>query len=231
MTTTSVVVPAYDEVETIGATLDSLRGQSTEVIVVTGTAETRRIAADHDVVDVVVSGSGNGTGAARNRGAERALGDIVLFTDADTRVPDDWVETHRRHYTDPDVVGVGGPATALEGSLKDDILFKLLSDYWYRVSWPLGFVQQPGFNCSFRYSDFREVGGFDEEIPFMEDTELSLRMKERGEIVYDPATEVATSPRREVEEGYLSLFATYARAYTSYYLLGRDLRGEYFHND
>ncbi|MFB6079096.1 MAG: glycosyltransferase family 2 protein [Halarchaeum sp.] len=227
----SVVVPAYNEAATLARSLDALTGQSAEVVVVVdGDDGTWDVAADHDAVDVLVRGGEAGAGAARNEGAAHATGDVVCFTDADTVVPADWVDTHRRHYDDPAVVGVGGPATALDGTRRDRFLFKVLSDYWYRVSWPLGFVQQPGFNCSVRADAFRALDGFDEAIPFMEDTEFSLRLKERGRVVYDPDTEVATSPRREVEEGYLSLFATYARAYLSHYVLGRPLRDDYFEN-
>lgn len=225
----SVIIPAYNEADTIGDTLDSLRGQEAEVVVVVdGDDRTGEIAEDHDTVSEVVDGSGNGAGAARNRGVCRSDGDVVLFTDADTLVSDDWVANHRRHYADRRVVGVGGPATSIRDDLKDRLLFKLLSDYWYRVTWPVGFVQQPGFNCSFRRRPFVEEGGFNEEIPFMEDTEMSMRMKERGRIVYDTDTEVATSARREVREGYFNLFLQYARAYLDYYVFDRELEDGYF---
>ncbi|MFB6196324.1 MAG: glycosyltransferase family 2 protein [Haloplanus sp.] len=224
----SVIVPAYREPERVSDCLDSLSGQDAEVVVVAGDDETRAAAADHATCDRVVVDEGAGAGAARNRGVDDATGEVVLFTDADTTVPPDWVSKHRRHYEATDVVGVGGPARPLDGDTKDDVLFKLLSDYWYRVSWPVGFVQLPTFNCSYRASTFREHGGFDEEIPFMEDTELSLRLRDAGRFVYDPSTCVATSVRRERDEGYLSLFLTYARAYVSYYVLDREFDGEYF---
>jgi len=169
--------------------------------------------------------------AARNRGAEVAEGDVLLFTDADTVVPPDWVDRHRAHYDRSQVVGVGGPARPLDGRLRDEVLFAVLSDWWYRVSWPLGFVQQPGFNCSVRRDDFCAIGGYDETIPFQEDTELSLRLKERGEIVYDPDCVVCTSPRREHDEGYGGLFVRNLRGYVRQFLLGDRVDAEYFDSD
>lgn len=225
----SVVVPAYDEAGSIGRCLDALAGQDAEVVVVAGgDDDTASVAAEHPATDVVVADDGRGAGAARNRGVEATSRDVLCFTDADTVVPDDWVESHRRHYADDDVVGVGGPARPLEDDWTDRVLFRVLSDYWYRVSWPIGFVQLPTFNCSYRASTFRDHGGFDESIPFMEDTELSLRLRDEGEFVYDPDTRVSTSARRERDQGYLSLFATYARGYVSYYVLGRSPEEGYF---
>lgn len=225
----SVVIPAYEEAARLRRCLDPLTDQDAEVLVVVGgDDETEVIAGAHEACDVVLRDVGTGAGAARNRGVEAAIGDVVLFTDADTVVPTDWVELHRRHYADPEVIGVGGPARPLEGGLKDRLLFKLLSDYWYRISWPVGIVQLPTFNCSYRTSVFREHGWFDEELQFMEDTELSLRLKDVGVISYDPATCVRTSARRERREGYWSVFLTYLRTYVRYYLFGRDPRGDYF---
>lgn len=225
----SVVIPAYDEAATIGRTLDSLVGQGAEVVVVVdGTDTTGEIARDHDAVDVVVSGENHGPGAARNRGAATASGDVVLFTDADTVVPEDWVARHRRHYQRDAVVGAGGPAQPLDGGLFDDVLFTVLSDWWYRVSWPLGFVQQPGFNMSVRRSAFEAIGGFDETLAFQEDTDLSMRLKRRGEIVYDPACVVRTSPRREHAEGYGGLLWRNARGYLHNFVLGNRVGRGYF---
>lgn len=227
----SVIIPAFEEAESIKNTLNSLQGQDAEVIVVVdGDDATDEIARNHETVDRVIDGRRKGPGAARNRGVRQSEGDVALFTDADTIVPDDWVANHLRHYEDQQVVGVGGPATSIQDTLKDKLLFKLFSDYWYRVSWPLGFVQQPGFNCSFKKRAFLTEGGFNEQIPFLEDTELSLRMKKYGEIVYDPKTRVATSARREASEGYLSLFLTYTRAYFDYYVRDTELKGDYFEN-
>lgn len=225
----SVIIPAYDEPVLLSQCLSALRDQTADEVVVAASDETtQRIAKRHAACDTVVSDDRNGAGAARNRAVDASSGNILLFTDADTIVPPDWVSTHRRHYADSSVIGVGGPARPLDGSTKDEILFKLLSDYYYRVFWPVGFTQLPTFNCSYRRSTFLEHDGFDEEIPFMEDTELSLRLRDAGELVYDAETRVDTSARRENTEGYVSVFLTYAHAYFSHYVLNSDFEDGYF---
>ena len=225
----SVVVAAYEEADRLGATLDSLADVDELIVVAGGEDGTLELASEHTAVtQVIEDDAGAGPAHARNVGADAASGDVVLFTDADTEVGPEWYDRHLAHYEDPDVVGVGGPLRPKSDRLKHRVLFALLSDYWYRVSWPVGFVQQSGNNCSYRREAFLEEGGFDEDIGFMEDTELSLRMKHRGRIVYDPDAWVETAVRRQTDEGYLSLFLTYARAYVDYYVRGRDPGDHYF---
>ncbi len=225
----AVVVPAHNEADRLGRALDALRGQEAPVVVVAGgTDGTPEVARDHPVVErVVPDDDGDGPAAARNAGARAVDTEVVCFTDADTVVPTGWVARHRSHYHRPGVVGVGGPLRPLDGDWTDRLLFRLLSDYWYRVSWPVGFVQASANNCSYRRETFLDAGGFDADLGFIEDTDCSMRMRHEGEMVYDPLAYVETSPRRQHEEGYLGLFGTYARGYLRY-ALGRNPGEDYF---
>lgn len=228
MTHSASVVPAYEEADGLGDTLESLAGQDAEVVVAAG-EDTIRVADVHDAADVVVEDEReDGPGVARNEGARAASGDVLLFTDADTQVHEGWVTAHLRHYDDLDVVGTGGPLRPLEGGRKHRLLFKLLSDWWYRISWPVGFVQQSGNNAGYRREERLAAGGFDEEIPFIEDTELSMRMKSYGRAVYNPDCWVETSVRRQQRTGYAGLFTTYLSGYLDLFVLGRDTSRGYF---
>jgi GT2 family glycosyltransferase len=224
---TAVVVPAYNEREGIERALDALAGQEATVVVVVGGSDgTEAAARAHPAADRVVDDEReDGPAAARNQGARSVDSEVVCFTDADTVVGPGWVARHSAHYHDPRVVGVGGPLRALDGDRSDELLFRLLSDWWYRVSWPTGFVQASGNNCSYRREAFLAAGGFDESLPFMEDTDCSLRMRAHGDVVYDRHAWVETSVRRQREAGYLALFATYAAGYARY-ALGRSPGGD-----
>ncbi len=227
MDTASVVVPAREKAAHLERTLDSLLGQvfdgELETIVVASGSATLAAAREHPVTDrVLVDERENGPGTARNRGVAATTGDLLLFTDADTIVPPEWIRRHRRHYATPSVVGVGGPLRPITDAVRHRLLFRLLSDWWYRVSWPVGFVQQPGCDCSVRRSAFEAVGGFDESLPFLEDTDLSLRLRDEGLVVYDHTCPVETSARRQREEGYLPLFLAYFVGYLEYAIPGRS---------
>lgn len=226
----SVIIPAYNEESNIERTLDSLKGQDAQVIVVVGGDDnTRQKAVQHPVTDKVLDDEKeSGPGPARNQGAREASGDVVLFTDAETVVQHNWVKNHLSCYTSEDIIGVGGQCKPLSSKLKHKILFKILSDYWYRASWKVGFIQGSGWNCSYRRQEFLKENGFDEEIPFMEDTELSLRMKKHGKIIYDPSIWIKTSVRRHEGQGYTRIFLKYAKAYFNHYIINKDLEGGYF---
>lgn len=225
----AVVVPAYNEHATIERTLDALHGQGADVIVVVGGDDgTEALARAHPATNRVIADTvESGPATARNQGARAVENTVVCFTDADTIVPPKWVGRHLSHYHDPSVIGVGGPLQPLDGDRLDTVLFKLLSDWWYRVSWPLGFVQASGNNCSYRREPFIDAGGFNESLSFVEDTDCSLRMHDRGKMVYDPRMPVETSVRRQKRAGYLVLFLIYALGYVRY-ALGFDPGREYF---
>lgn len=227
----TVVIPAYNEEDRIETALDPLSGQPVTVVVVVGGDDTTGSRArQHPATDLVIrDDSEDGPAAARNSGARITDADVVCFTDADTVVPPGWVDRHRRHYTDESVVGVGGPIVPFDGTPVDATLFRILSDWWYRVSWPLGFVQASGNNCSYRREPFLAAGGFDTDLTFIEDTECSLRMSERGRMVYDREAWVMTAVRRQREQGYLSLFLTYAKGYLEL-ATGRTSETDYFHD-
>ncbi len=91
----SIVIPAHDEEQYIEKTVGSIKQQeygNIEVIVVPNgcTDKTADIAAKHaDKVYVLQQRS---VSEARNTGARHALGDIILFLDADTRLEKDAVQ-------------------------------------------------------------------------------------------------------------------------------------------
>jgi len=223
----AVIVPGYREADRIGETLTSVQGQGATIVVVAGDADTAAAAAAHPATDTVVEDDADGVGAARNQGVAAVDADVVLFLDADTVAPDDWVETHLAHYADPEVVGAGGPIRPEPGArLKHRVMFRLLYDYLGRVLWTVLPTQISTWNCSYRRSAFMAEGGFDEEIEFMEDSELAIRMNDRGTVVFDPGCVTYTAVRRMEQQGYLRLAWQYGKAFTKRYLLGRDTVGD-----
>ncbi|HET6718496.1 MAG TPA: glycosyltransferase family A protein, partial [Rhodocyclaceae bacterium] len=85
----SVVIPAFNAADTLPELLASLAPQCSdtiEVIVVddASTDGTADLAAAYPWVRWLTQAANRGVGAARNRGADAASGELLLFLDADT---------------------------------------------------------------------------------------------------------------------------------------------------
>lgn len=85
----SVVVPAHDEEQVIGRALSAIRRQGAavhEVIVVCNGCRDRTAALARRAGARVLVTERRGVSLARNLGARRASGDLLLFVDADVRL-------------------------------------------------------------------------------------------------------------------------------------------------
>ena len=109
----SVVVCAYNAADTLAdclASLERLTYPDYEIVVVNDGSKDRTgdIARSFARVRVVDTPNA-GLSAARNVGLAEAAGEIVAYTDADTRVDRDWLTFLVQPFLTSDVVGSGGP--------------------------------------------------------------------------------------------------------------------------
>jgi GT2 family glycosyltransferase/DNA-binding beta-propeller fold protein YncE len=109
----SVVVCAHNAAETLEDCLAALERQTYpdyEIILVNDGSRdaTPVVAGRHPGVRVVDIPNG-GLSAARNAGLAEATGEIVAYTDADTRADRDWLTHLVQPFLNSDVVACGGP--------------------------------------------------------------------------------------------------------------------------
>jgi O-antigen biosynthesis protein len=109
----SVIVCAYNAADTLEDCLSSIERQSYpdfEIILVNDGSKDRtsEIARAHARVRVIDTPNA-GLSAARNVGLAAATGEIVAYTDADTRVDRDWLTFLVQPMLTSEVVGSGGP--------------------------------------------------------------------------------------------------------------------------
>ena len=108
------MIPAYFGAHTIADCLASIeratRGRDREIIVVESSGDATAEIVRQRFPDVVLIRSAErlSAGGARNRGAARARGRLVFFTDQDCIVPSDWIDRLERHLEDPSVGAAGG---------------------------------------------------------------------------------------------------------------------------
>ncbi len=220
----SIVVPAFNEVRFLPATLKSLQQQDFrgefEIIVVdnNSTDGTAAIARSSGVK--VLHESRPGVCAARQRGTEQARGEIVISTDADTRQPSDWLSRLDTRFSDPDVVLVAGPCRydhpTWWSTQYPKVLFGLVG-LVYALTGRVFYVTAT--NSAFRRAEF---GGYDlRQTQGGDEFGLLRALRGRGRMIWDAANVVTTSARR-LQHGFLySFFVTFIFYYLVGYVVNR----------
>lgn len=221
----SVVIPVYNGSATIERCLDALAHQTVpaacfELIVVDdGSTDATQTTVStwcqtHDGVHTrLIRQVNQGPAAARNRGAEVARGELLLFTDADCRPVESWIETFVTAFGLWPVDAPAIPASVKDITVKD-ITAAMGTYRCEQTDAAAQFAQlefeeryarmvEPGtidvvatYSAAFRRTVFRDAGGFDPSFPKAnnEDVELSYRLSNLGHtmvfvpdaIVYHP---------------------------------------------
>jgi len=193
----SVVVPVYRSSEVLPRTVPAMMAQTREaqwIFVDDGSGDETSgvlarllsdtpLAAPGASVQVVCHDRNRGRAATRNTGRAHARGDLIVFLDADMAPAPHFLEAHAVAHQRPGTVGAVSPE--LWGDLDPrDPYHQYLARY--RRGWKGLHPDRPvparlfviGYT-SVRRAALDEVGGFDEGIPYGEDTDLAVRLSER----------------------------------------------------
>lgn len=179
----SFIVPAHNEAQLLGATLDALHAAArnlhvpheTIVVVDASTDGTADAAREHGAQ--VVEVDHRHIAATRNAGAREAIGDLLVFIDADTLVGADVV----RAAIDAIAKGAvgGGASVRLQGSL--DRHEKLAESFFV---WAFRVVRiAPGCFLFCTRAAFEAAGGFNERYFAGEDVAMSRALARHGPFV------------------------------------------------
>lgn len=194
--TISVVMPAFKAAHLLPRVLAPLmamhrRGEVEEVIVVDDVSpdDTATIAADLGARVIVMDRNG-GPGAARNRAAEEATGDVLWFVDSDVIVWEDGAAKVRAAFDDPDVAAVFGSYDSTPDGQHWFSRYKNLMHRFYHQRAERDAHTFWAGCGAVRKDMFRKIGGFDIEtyrVPSIEDIELGYRIRRAGgRISVDP---------------------------------------------
>ena len=212
----SVIIPAHNAASLLPSCLESVfrsKGVSFEVILVNdaSTDDTERIAREFSCR--VISLKNNIMSAnCRNLGAEHALGEILVFFDADQVMEPGtlraYVDTLKEYPEVDAVVGSLAPHTPMPGFFSKFKNFQ--HHYTHQTADREGATLDSG-RLAFRRRAFEELGGFEPAFSHasIEDIALGYRMRRQGRrIRFEPTIQV-----------------THLKRYT----LGQMVRSDIFH--
>ena len=205
----SVIIPTLSRADLLTDTLDSLALQTERdfetIVVCDGEDERTRALSTRYIAAYPISWIFNsrnlGPSSARNIGAGRAQGEVLLFLDDDCLPVADWLLHHCEHHrgddSDREIVILGRlhetyvhpPLSATERMLRK-ARKQNLADFYarcVRMGRDLSGFPECGMNSSIRRDTFWAAGGFDPELRFAEDTDLGIRLWARGvRMIYEP---------------------------------------------
>jgi len=198
MRAVSVIVPSYNSYLTIGRTLESILNQNNrainEIIVVDSSDDglSREVISQyHERVQLIPLINRVSPAQARNLGAERAKGEILVFVDSDVVLSDGWIDKIIGAYENGKIIGCGGI-----------ILDETQANNWLAIGQYLlqfnEYVAQgkdrqkkfvPSCNLYCSKEIFEKAGGFP-EIRASEDVLFCLKAGEYADIWFIPEAKV-----------------------------------------
>lgn len=227
----SIIIPAKNEENELPLLLESVRKQTFtdyEIIVADAKSidKTREIAVSFGAMVV----GGGMPGAGRNRGAEAAKGETLLFLDADSALPDEnflknsLEEMHRKNFC---------VAAPLYDFREANIMDKIVSGLWN--AWVIiaaNFSPSAAGSCIFASKEVHDkIGGFNEKIVLGEDTDYVYRASRHCRFGIIKSARAENSPRRLHKIGYGKVFLQVISAgFDRYVMRRKDYSNKFNYN-
>lgn len=217
----SCIIITLNEEKVLPILLDSLKKQTFknfEIIVADYNSKdkTREIAKKYGCKITL----GGKQSFARNNGARIAKGDYLLFLDADTKLPKDFIKINLKKLKESGA-GVGTvPLKPLSNNLFDKFLFEIYNCWTIALS---SFSpHSTGASMFVRKEIFKKLQGFNEKIIIGEDHDFAKRAKKYGFVILPKET--YTSVRRIKKDGRINY--AFKLAYMGIYrvLFGKEIK-------
>ncbi len=216
----TVIVPARNEIATIDACLDSILGQEgvvLEVVVVDngstdGTTERLHERAAGDRRLTVLGNPAPSIPASLNAALAAARGTWLVRVDAHSTIPQGYVARAASRLAEGRWVGVGGRKVAVGRTAVGQAIATVLNSplavggsvyHWGTQETVVDHIPFGAYPTAL----VRKLGGWDERILNNEDFEFDQRIREHGELLFDPELAIDWNVRETVGD----LFRQYRR--------------------
>ncbi len=208
-----VIIPSVGNSDELGIVLDGLQSQDyfgpLEVVVVGPSSDPGRKEAESRGIRFIDDQGSRTRADACNVALAATDSELVMFTDDDVIVPEEWVSRLSRWFERPEVAGVGGPnfGPPEHSTLQQQVIdvsfcsriFTAGTNYGKRGESELQEVEQlPGVNSSYRRSVLKEIGGFPEGSIGAEDVLLDYLIRSAGHRLWTDRSAVMWHRRRNL---------------------------------
>ena len=219
----SIVIPTYNEESILPClfkNLETLNPAPYEIIFVDGPSKDNSACLIKKSGHKLIRSVGKGRALQMNEGAYQSKGDMVVFLHADTTVPPNLVSIVTDTLKNQNITLAGFTSIMRGQKIRHFITVQ------NKLKTYIGaFIYNPirclcfGFRLLFgdqvmfcRKADFLKVGGFNHELPIMEDADLCLRINKLGSI-RQIREKVYSSDRRVEELGMYRAYMRYLKIY------------------
>jgi len=204
----TVVIPTLNEEENIAKCLQSIRNQdykNFEIIVADGGSTDKTVEIASKLADKVLFEAKRTIAAGRQKGADEAKGEVIVFADADAFYPPNWLSSLLRHFDDETVASAHGKIYLAEATFAEKFFHKS-ANLFFKASNALGHPTGAGANLAVRKTHFHQVLGFDTDLVTGEDVLLQKKLKKKGKIIFSDDSIAFVSARRVRKWGYAKFF-------------------------
>jgi len=219
----SVVIPTFQEGRYIGELLSKLSkiNPHLELVVVDGGSTDETISVAKKFTNKVYVLNKRGIGRARNYGAYKSSGEIIVFMDADVDPPRNFLKKILSVFNEKSVVGA-----TCNIMPKNPNPFEYAFFRFYNLLLRLFTYFKPHSRGEFlavRREAFVRAGGFNESLPCLEDHELVFRLSKIGKFIFLNDLIVYESMRRFRRMGFLKVLKLWISNYISLFLFHKTI--------
>jgi len=214
----SIVIPTLNEERFIGDLLTEILNQEMNYeIIVSDSGSTDRT---EEIVKTIIKKNPHksirfikahkkGVSIARNNGADYARADHIIFLDADTRIPQNFM---RNAYLEVKRTNLDGAGCHLEPDSEKFVDKAIFSFYHHCIMNPLQYTKRPGAagaGIIAKRSVHQAIGGFNPKLPTCEDLDYIKKISEYGKFRMLKSTNIIFNTRRFDEEGRMRVWFKY----------------------
>lgn len=208
----SIIIPTYNEEKYLPNLLNSIVKQDYndyEIIVADADSDDKTVEIAESYGCKVVHGGMPAVG--RNKGADIARGEILLFLDSDLRLPQGFLKNCVKEFEDENL----GIAIGQMVADSDKKYYQVLHDIANKFMISVENIKPHGAGCYgivSKHELHNRVGGFDETLDFGEDTDYIEKIGKISNFKVLRHAKLYVSTRRLEEEGLPSLVRVYGKS-------------------